>query len=237
MRNNWVKFWDKRKAPMPAKVKRIFGKNFRIAYNACLNHRIGTKVTPHTPSLTKKFLEVGCGRGTMSELFKKNGFDTYGIDIMKNSMAHYDGKLVLGDGFNLPFKDHAFDFVLTYGLLEHFSYENQIRLIIEISRVVKFNSLAIHYVVPRKIANLFEDRSVYRNGCSELIKAFGINWVYPAFGNGDWLTNKYLGKAFWLYTKNCIGGTNENSSVDNGKEPECKSAQEELQTPWGNTAV
>ena len=235
--NNWIKFWDKRKAPISIKVKRAFGKNFRTAYNIYLNHRIGTKVTSHIPPLTKMFLEVGCGRGTMSELFKRNGFDTFGIDIMKNSTVDYPGKFTLGDGFKLPFKDKMFDFVLTYGLLEHFLWEDQVKLIVEISRVVKFDSLAIHYVVPSKVVNLFEDRSIYRNRCSELIRIFKPSWTCPVFDNGDWWTNKYLGKAFWIYTKNCIGGANENSSIDNSKDPEYKGAGEELQTPWGNTPV
>jgi SAM-dependent methyltransferase len=215
----------------------VFHKNFRIAYNTYLNHRIGTKVTSHTPPLTKMLLEVGCGRGTMSELFKKNGFDVFGIDIIINKNTSYMGKIVLGDGFKLPFKGHTFDFALTYGLLEHFSYGDQIKLIVEINRVVKFDSLAIHYVVPRKLTNLFEDRSVYRSSCSKLISKIKPSWVYPVFGD-SWWTNKYLGKAFWVYTKNCIGEINdENSSVDNSKEPEREGSGEELQMPWGNTPV
>jgi SAM-dependent methyltransferase len=235
-KNNWVEFWEKRKVPMSAKVKRAFGKNFRIAYNTYLNHRIGTKVTSHTPPLTKKFLEVGCGRGTMSKLFEKNGFDVFGIDIIINGNTEYDGKLVLGNGFKLPFKDHAFDFALTYGLLEHFSYGDQIKLILEINRVVKDQMLAIHYVVPRKLANLLEDRSIYRNNCLDLIRVFYPKWVYPVFG-GNWWTNKYLGKAFWIYLKNCAGGQDENSSVDNSEESEREGSGEELQMPWGNTPI
>jgi SAM-dependent methyltransferase len=235
-KNNWVKFWDKRKGSMSARVRRAFGKNFRTAYNIYLNHRIGTKVTSHTPPLTKMFLEVGCGRGTMSELFKRNGFDTIGVDIMENCARPFPGKFILGDGFKLPFKDQMFDFVLTYGLLEHFSYGDQIKLIVEINRVVKFDSLGIHYVVPRKLTNLFEDRSVYRSSCSKLINTLEPSWVYPVFGDG-WWTNRFLGKAFWIYTKNCVGETNENSSVDNSEEPEHTGAKEELQMPWGNTPV
>jgi hypothetical protein len=82
--------------------------------------------------------------------------------------------------------------------------------------MTKGGGVSIHYVVPKKLTNIREDRSVYRDNCLDLTKNFdshnfgsdfcsgGIKHVFPAWGNG-WECSEFKSKGFvmWFtkYTK------------------------------------
>jgi SAM-dependent methyltransferase len=69
-------------------------------------------------------LEVGCGVGTVVNLFAEAGTDAYGIDLpVLSSIWAGEGndprRFVCGDATNLPFSDNHFDVVYSMGVIEH----------------------------------------------------------------------------------------------------------------------
>lgn len=76
-------------------------------------------------------LDVGCGVGTMVNILTKEGFDTYGVDLI--GLAKYWKKqqfdpehffVVDPVHFELPFAENSFDFVFTMGVIEHIGTTN-----------------------------------------------------------------------------------------------------------------
>src|SRR6266404_6251481 len=93
----------------------------------------------------KKILEVGCGAGAHSALFKRYGAKVVPLDITVDRVISAQRKLKLvrqgygcaiqGDAENLPFEDNSFDIVYSFGVLHH--TENTEKAIGELHRVLK----------------------------------------------------------------------------------------------------
>ena len=69
--------------------------------------------------------DVGCGSGMFTELLRRQGFQSVGLDISPKSIElgrrKYPGlDLVEGDAENLPFESASLDGVLLSGLVHHF---------------------------------------------------------------------------------------------------------------------
>src|SRR3989344_39125 len=90
-----------------------------------------------------KILEVGCNFGVQLLSLSKLGFENlYGIEINPKIVEFSRKKanflnIIVGDAFNIPFKDDYFDLVFTSGLLIHISPKNIAKVISEIYRVSK----------------------------------------------------------------------------------------------------
>lgn len=93
----------------------------------------------HLPR-TAKILEVGCNTGIQLQALEQNGFkNLYGIELQsyaagcaKNHALNI--KILQGSGFEIPFRDNAFDLVFTSGVLIHIAPGNLERIIREIHR-------------------------------------------------------------------------------------------------------
>lgn len=90
----------------------------------------------------KKLLEVGCGLGTDSKQFAKNGADVTAIDLSSIELAkkHFDvyglkGNFLKMDMQHLAFKDNSFDVVYSCGVIHHTPHIE--KTIEEIYRVLK----------------------------------------------------------------------------------------------------
>lgn len=73
-----------------------------------------------------KILEAGCGQGRYCLWLKKNGMQTYGIDIVPKAIEIAKRKckgvsFFVGDVCNLPFKDKQFAGYVSLGVVEHFN--------------------------------------------------------------------------------------------------------------------
>jgi ubiquinone/menaquinone biosynthesis C-methylase UbiE len=84
--------------------------------------------------------DLGCGSGAFTELLRRHGYASVGLDISPRLIAlgrskYADLDLIEGDAENLPFGAEEFDGVLLSGLLHHFPDPS--RLITEVHRVLK----------------------------------------------------------------------------------------------------
>lgn len=99
----------------------------------------------------KKVLDLGCGSGRHTVYLAKNGFDTYGFDvapvglkITKERLRQEKVKanLKLGSFFKkLPYKNNFFGAIVAVQAISHGRIENIRKLIKEIERILKPNSL------------------------------------------------------------------------------------------------
>lgn len=106
-----------------------------------------------------KVLEIGCGTGNiLTYIAKTKNCKCYGIDIspLSQKLVSFFEKerktkvnFLLGDAFNLPFKNNFFDVVYSEGVIEHFSPKKTEKLIKEHIRVCKRGGLII-ISVPNK---------------------------------------------------------------------------------------
>lgn len=85
----------------------------------------------------KKYLDVGCGNGTMVKYIVKNYAPeyAYGIDLHREKEVGEGYTLMHGDATALPFEDNTFDIVSTIATFEHINGIPE--TLAEIRRVLK----------------------------------------------------------------------------------------------------
>ncbi len=90
-----------------------------------------------------KILEVGCNYGAQLRGLQRMGFThLYGVELqsyaVEESKKAYSGlNIIVGSGFDLPFKDGFFDLVCTNGVLIHISPDDHYNFMKEIVRCSK----------------------------------------------------------------------------------------------------
>ena len=87
-----------------------------------------------------RVLEVGCGNGQWLRLLKKYhpGAELYGVDISEDAVSickKHGIDAVFGDARSLPLKNDFFDFVFSFGTVEHFPETKQ--ALLEHIRILK----------------------------------------------------------------------------------------------------
>jgi len=96
------------------------------------------------PGKIDAILEVGCSNGRYLTNLDRvvHAKELVGLDLVScktPEKMHF----VQGDGMRLPFKDGAFDFVYSMGVLEHFKRDDRETLIKEQSRVLKSGGIVM----------------------------------------------------------------------------------------------
>jgi len=112
---------------------------------------IGMNMFP--PDKGMSVLDVGCGTGTLLELYQKTGCTVVGIDSSPSMLEIARVKLTkgaelhLGDASNLPFPDESFDLTLAMFILHETPAPMRSSVINEAKRVTKRHGrfLAIEY--------------------------------------------------------------------------------------------
>lgn len=87
-----------------------------------------------------RVLEVGAGKAWISRLLRARGWRTIAIDLDSDiamSNSKFVDSYVIGDMFNLPFKENSFDLVMSCGLLEHFNLDTVQKILAEMGKVGK----------------------------------------------------------------------------------------------------
>ncbi len=102
------------------------------------------RIIPFADLPGKRALEIGCGMGLHTELMLKAGAELSSVDISDTSiemtgrrlrLKGLDGDVRRSDAETLPFDDHTFDFVWSWGVIHHSSRTG--RIVREIARVLK----------------------------------------------------------------------------------------------------
>ncbi|OYT16626.1 MAG: hypothetical protein B7C24_06845 [Bacteroidetes bacterium 4572_77] len=140
-------------------IQFAFRKNYEV-FKWIINIAVGYK--------NLKVLEVGCGRGTISNYFLEDGHECHMLDFDKSIVKVGRQNLktntfVCGDALNLPYKDSYFDVVVSVGLLEHFEKSDIKRIMNEAIRVLRPGGLYLHYVVPKTC--VVQERYGWINNC------------------------------------------------------------------------
>ena len=111
---------------------------------------------------SKEFLEVGCGMGTDTLVFAKEGFNVTGIDLTPDHIVlakrlfrlyNTTGVFNEGNAESLPFSDNSFGCVYSYGVLHH--TPNTEKAIREIYRVLVPHGRAVIMLYNRWSLNNF----------------------------------------------------------------------------------
>ena len=72
------------------------------------------------PAPSDRLLEVGCGRGWLTQRMQETCPGTYGVDVNPRSIAHaVTHHLRVMDAVNLQFEDEQFDHVYSFHVIEH----------------------------------------------------------------------------------------------------------------------
>lgn len=80
---------------------------------------------------SKSILDVGCGAGLLQRYVK----NYVGVDLSFELLKKFEGKRVVGTGFDLPFKDKSFDYIFCVTVLQ--DVKDKIEFIKEMNRVGK----------------------------------------------------------------------------------------------------
>jgi SAM-dependent methyltransferase len=109
-----------------------------------------------------RLLDVGCGRGLLVSLARRDGLDAYGIEPYWPNPI--DRHIVRGVAEQLPFDDAAFDLVTSFSVIEYVK-EPAVALA-EISRVLRPRGIAV-LAVPELESYRLLRRDRYRHITSE----------------------------------------------------------------------
>ncbi|MES2616822.1 MAG: class I SAM-dependent methyltransferase [Bacteroidota bacterium] len=113
-----------------------------------------------------KIMEIGCEAGGTTYLIKNKGVEKTLLDYNKQVIALLESTykemglsavFSTADMYNMPFADNTYDLVFNAGVVEHYEYEERVKLFKEYSRVVKpggYMVIAIpnHYSFPYRLA-------------------------------------------------------------------------------------
>jgi SAM-dependent methyltransferase len=94
-----------------------------------------------------RVLDVGCGSGTLNLLKSKNVY-LVGIDLSEKALeqaliAGYD-EVVMCDGFDTPFPDNSFDFIVSLDVLGHIENEVKDNYLEKWTRLLKNDGVMLH---------------------------------------------------------------------------------------------
>lgn len=94
----------------------------------------------------KRILELGCGEGIYLEIIARMGGDIFGQDISQEYIdeglkslrdKNFNPVMKAGNAAKILFEDNYFDGVITADFFEHISYEEKIKIVSEVYRVLK----------------------------------------------------------------------------------------------------
>lgn len=117
----------------------------------------------------QRVLEAGSGSGGGIAIFARAGHEAYGVDnsavaIEKSRKAHPEVNFVHQDLFDMQFEKDSFDLIFSSGLIEHFKYPENIRVIRVLNDLLKPggllvtvvpNSFCLWYLLGKKILTRF----------------------------------------------------------------------------------
>ena len=133
----------------PSDVEQMW--NYKVVYDHIVNY---------LPEIKKpQIIEVGCGGARNALYLALNGINVtcadYSEEALRLAKANFDafdakGSFLIDDLMDSNIPDNAFDCVMSFGLLEHFS---DLKPVIDnLTRIVKPGGIHIHLVIPKKFS-------------------------------------------------------------------------------------
>lgn len=103
-----------------------------------------------------KILEIGCGKGNMTNYLTEQGYDIIGTDVNKDRIdfaikKYPNTRFMYMDGENIIYDNNKFDVVLSFDVIEHIP--NIKKHFQEVNRILKKDGKYI-IVTPNKIVNV-----------------------------------------------------------------------------------
>jgi len=135
-------------------------------------------------SKSKKYLDIGCGGGILSEEMAKRGFNVTAIDLSPASIEtakQHAAKMnvtninyLVGNAYSLPFENESFDAVIMSDVLEHI--HDLPKAIIEISRVLTPNGIFVFDTVNRTLFSYIVLKQIGESHLLGLIPQHTHDW-------------------------------------------------------------
>jgi len=100
----------------------------------------------------KRILDFGCGGGWLSRVLASCDYEVVGIDVSRSLISNAKriaplANFIVGDGMNLPFREGAFDSVVSIATLHHLDVKKGLN---EVRRVLK-NRCMLMLMEPNKL--------------------------------------------------------------------------------------
>ena len=98
----------------------------------------------------RRVLDLGCGIGRHLVLLARSGFETYGMDSSQRGIEHcrslltdqgLEADLSSGEMKSLAYRDSVFDFVLSWNVIYHGTWQEMTSVLKEVHRVLQSRGL------------------------------------------------------------------------------------------------
>jgi len=134
MSSKWSEYWAQRISFGVTPFRRIWLEEYLPLCKAL-----------HRKFELRKVLDVGCGTGVSGAAFTFYGtqavlcdVDSLALKVTKKFFKQNPNvSVVLADGFHLPFRKNSFDLTLSEGLLEHFKFTDDVKLLKQMTHCSK----------------------------------------------------------------------------------------------------
>jgi ubiquinone/menaquinone biosynthesis C-methylase UbiE len=146
---DWDGYWTKRKTKSQTIYKTIASFYRKRIIKKTLNYFIQNEFENGS-----KLLHAGCGTGQVDQDIIAN-FKLTALDISGKALNLYKtfngekAKLVKASIFKIPAKNYTFDGIYNLGVMEHFTREDNEKILKELSRVLKPNGKIVLFWPPK----------------------------------------------------------------------------------------
>jgi ubiquinone/menaquinone biosynthesis C-methylase UbiE len=146
---NWDKYWTKRKTTSQVIYKTIASFYRKYIIKRALNHFIESEFKKGS-----RLLHAGCGTGQVDQdIIAK--YQLTALDISGKALDLYKlfngekAKLVKASIFKIPAKNSTFEGAYNMGVMEHFTKEEDEKILLELRRVLKPNGKIVLFWPPK----------------------------------------------------------------------------------------
>lgn len=146
---DWDKYWTKRKTKTQAIYKTIASFYRKYIIKKTLNFFLESEFKKGS-----KLLHAGCGTGQVDENIVTK-YKLTALDISQKALDLYEtfngkkAKLVKASIFKIPVKNSTFDGVYNLGVMEHFTKDDDEKILKELARVLKQNGKIVLFWPPK----------------------------------------------------------------------------------------
>ncbi len=145
----WDSYWTKNQTLSQSIYRPIASFYRQFIIKKTLNHFIGQEFKTNS-----KLLHAGSGGGQVDEDLVTN-YDITALDISSEALKLYErnngkkAKLMKASIFEIPAKSSTFDGIYNLGVMEHFSREEDVKILKEFGRILKPSGKIILFWPPK----------------------------------------------------------------------------------------